>query len=235
MLTSKEAWLMSINARENAGVSFKKSTQLREEYVSSGPTLALWVLLHLCFQVRQLQFLLEPFRADSHWTQFYLFRSTGCWRLYSGCHPTQPLAAQCRRHWSEANTSMPTTAQETFPLLCASLSPGARHSSELVLLLHLSSCKLAAVLRGNVANSAGPTSMYFPSLGDTGLSNPRCFCGFQMPPNRCFHLLLLCAAFLNDLIVWMICHKLFARHGKLFSNPTFIFGQVPATFRYMAF
>lgn len=159
MLTSKEACLTSIDAGENIGVPLEITPthgRVCEFWSNSGSGLPLWVLVHLWFQVRQLQFLPRPFHADSHWTRFYLFRSTGCWWLYSDCHPTQPLAAQCCWHWSEANASMPTTAQETFPLLCASPSPGAGHSSELVLLLHLSSCKLAAALKGNVARALGP-------------------------------------------------------------------------------
>lgn len=114
---------------------FQTTCELLSTSVCSGPHL--WAPVHLWFQVRQLQCCPRSLCADSHWPQFSLYRSMGCWWLYSGCHPTQPLSAKRCWHWSEANDSMPTTAQETFPLLCASLSPGVRRSSELVLFLCL--------------------------------------------------------------------------------------------------
>lgn len=158
--------------RRNTGLPLEIDPTL-SRVLSSGPLwlwptsvnssgLPLWVPVHLWFQVRQLQCFPRSFHTDIHWTLFYLFRSMGCWWLYSGCHPTQPLSAQCCCwQWSEANESLPTTAQETFPLLCASLSPGVRHSSELVLFLHLGSCKLAAVLKGNDATELGPHQCLF--------------------------------------------------------------------------
>lgn len=132
---------------------------------------------------------------------------------------------------------MPTTAQETFPLLCASLSPGVRHFSELVLFLHLGRLQIGSSVERKRCHSAGPTSMCAPSRGDIGFSSPRCFCGVQMPSNRCFYLLLFCAAFINDPIVWMIRRKLFARSQtwKIVLEFYIHFGQVHATFRYTAF